>query len=233
MFMRPISVASILVSALIVGAFVRAPLPGQAVNPRPASAHLVTTPAGLNGTAEYLASGSYTWVAPAGVRGVVLELWGAGGGGSRPYGYQSSGDGGGSGAYVRSVVAVQPGASYLLTVGAGGFGGAYPAPFGTPGEVGGATTFADAAGQVLVWAGGGYGGNDANDGHGGPVDPSAQIGRVGRDGGHGFGVTPGSGGKAWIGSLEPVTALVGGHGGVGQVNASGADGSPGYAILLW
>lgn len=232
MFTRFVSAGALLVSALFAGALMYTSAPGQGHPPTPIR-YGASGAAGLQGTAEYTTPGPYVWIAPPYVHSVVVELWGAGGGGSRPYGYQSAGDGGGSGAYVRTVVAVDPGVSYTLTVGTGGLGGAFPAPFATPGDTGDPTTFADASGQLLGWAGGGYGGNDLNDGHGGTADPNAQIRRDGRNGGHGFGITPGQGGRAVTGSLEPPAPLGGGAGGAGQINASGADGSPGYAILLW
>lgn len=231
MFSRFTSVGVLLASALAIGTVLSTTAPPQGA--APAQGLRVAPGAYLQGTAEFSAAGTYTWIAPQGVRSVWVELWGAGGGGSRPYGYQSAGDGGGSGAYARSVVAVLPGASYTLVVGAGGLGATPPAPFAMPGAAGETSSFAAASGELLCWAGGGYGGHDANDGHGGLADLHAQIHREGRSGAHGFGITPGAGGKSVLGSLEPIAALAGGSGGVGQINASGANGSPGYAILLW
>lgn len=234
MFTRATTFGVLLAGSLLLGAVAYSSSPGPRAAQLPSlPTSTVLVHGALHGTAEYSAAGVSTWVAPPGVYSVCLELWGAGGGGSRPYGYQSAGDGGGSGAYVRTVVAVHPGRFYLLTVGDPGLGATPPAAFGTPGGVGGVTQFATSSGDVLAWAGGGFGGNDANDGKGGIADPGAQIRRIGRDGGHGFGITPGTGGQAWLGSLEPPTPLGGGSGGVGQINASGGNGSAGYAVLLW
>ena len=52
------------------------------------------------------------WAAPAGVTHILVEMWGGGGGGSTTVG-------GGGGAYSRSIIAVTPGAVYLVTVGGG------------------------------------------------------------------------------------------------------------------
>ena len=58
---------------------------------------------------------SGTFVAPSGVTNVIVELWGAGGGGS------ACGSGAGqSGAYGKSSVSVIPGNSYPVVVGQGG-----------------------------------------------------------------------------------------------------------------
>ena len=58
----------------------------------------------------------YSWVAPAGVTHVLVELWGGGAGG-----WISSGAGAG---YSRGVVPVTPGGTYLVFVGGGGSGNA-------------------------------------------------------------------------------------------------------------
>ncbi len=226
--------SGVLAASVLIGALAQtsAPVP-FAAQPQAAMTAYANVAGGLHGTAEFSGAGPHEWIAPAGVSRVLVELWGAGGGGSRPYGYQAAGDGGGSGAYVRTVIAVEGGRAYTLTVGEAGLGAKPPAPFATPGGTGGATTFATSFGQVLTFAGGGYGGHDANDGHGGLADAAAQIQRDGRSGGHGFGITSGAGGKALVGSLEAPYPLDGGSGGAGQINASGMIGSPGYAILLW
>ena len=85
-------------------------------------------------------SNSTTWVCPAGVTEITVQLWGGGGGGgagSRPSGYagckpcnnsilaESSGSGGngGNGGYNRVAITVVPGNTYTITVGNGGVGG--------------------------------------------------------------------------------------------------------------
>ncbi|WP_025146883.1 Ig-like domain-containing protein, partial [Pedobacter jeongneungensis] len=62
--------------------------------------------------------GSYTYIVPAGVTSLTVEVWGAGGrGGSRST--AGRGGGGGGGGYSRSTVTVTPGNSYTYVVGAG------------------------------------------------------------------------------------------------------------------
>lgn len=67
---------------------------------------------------------STTWPVPAGVTRVMVEVWGAGGGGSKATftGTLLSAAGGGSGAYGRGFMTVVPGNSLVLTVGLGGSG---------------------------------------------------------------------------------------------------------------
>lgn len=224
----------LLAACLLVGASaqVLTALGPRAAQPLPGPFGVVGA-GGLHGTAEFAVAGAHEWQAPQGVHAVLVELWGGGGGGSRPYGYQSAGDGGGAGGFVRTVVAVEPGRTYTLVVGAAGLGATPPSPFGTPGAAGGDTRFVSDQGEELAWAGGGSGGNDAGDGHGGLADPGAAIRRDGGDGGHGFGISAGAGGHAISGSVQPPHALGGGMGGAGQIQASGQSGGAGYAVLLW
>ena len=66
---------------------------------------------------------STTWTAPAGVTSVDVEVWGGGGGGGGQNNTADGGGGGGGGAYSKSTIAVTPGNTYTVTVGAGGAGG--------------------------------------------------------------------------------------------------------------
>ena len=134
-------------------------------------------------TITYVTDG--TWVAPAGVSNIEVELWGGGAGGSAT-GHQLPSDGisvGGNGGYGRAVIPVTPGTSYAITVGRGGTGwilstrdatNGTNTSFGslataTGGQIGGVDgTFSIAAGEVVridiasivaetsVWAGEGY-----------------------------------------------------------------------------
>lgn len=65
----------------------------------------------------FSSTGSFNWVCPANVTSVTVECWGAGGGALQQGSFASGGAGGG--AYVRGTVAVTPGNSYPLFVGAG------------------------------------------------------------------------------------------------------------------
>lgn len=85
---------------------------------------------------------STTWRVPAGVTHIIVELWGAGGGGAAGTssvvgGAQSAGGGGGgggSGAYVRASLAVSPGETYTIKVGAAGAAGRDDARVPEPGQ---------------------------------------------------------------------------------------------------
>lgn len=102
-------------------------------------------------TAAYTTSGTYSWTAPAGVTSVDVQVWGGGGGGGGQNNNSDGGGGGGGGAYSQVLgIAVTPGATYTVTVGAGGAGGAP----GT-GGAGGDSYFINAA---TVMAKGGTGG---------------------------------------------------------------------------
>jgi hypothetical protein len=103
---------------------------------------------GFQGMREFKESGSYSFTVPAGVRSLMLEMWGAGGGGGGsaeangsitidpgpcqlgPCGptvlpfIPAAGGGGGGGGYVRRIVAVEPGQVLTIVIGAGGQGGA-------------------------------------------------------------------------------------------------------------
>ena len=75
-------------------------------------------------------STSGTWVCPAGVTEIMVQLWGGGGGaaagapnGGAPCGTIILGGSGGKGGYNRSIVQVIPGQSYNIIVGQGGAGG--------------------------------------------------------------------------------------------------------------
>jgi hypothetical protein len=69
------------------------------------------------------ATGIFT--VPAGITKIMVECWGAGGGGSNYTYWQGSGNitdnlGGGGGGYGKSIFTVTPGTNYLVTVGLGG-----------------------------------------------------------------------------------------------------------------
>ncbi|WP_415063600.1 glycine-rich domain-containing protein [Bdellovibrio sp.] len=124
-----------------------------------------SAPGGYNNSQPYATNG--TFVVPTGVYRIRVTLVGGGGGGGSGNSAQSSiasGGGGGAGGYVRCELNVIPGASYTVTVGAGGGG----APFvngggtntaGITGSAGGNTSF---AGGVTVTANGGSGGGGAS-----------------------------------------------------------------------
>jgi hypothetical protein len=184
------------------------------------------------GTQEFLGAGSYSWTAPAGVTTLTVEFWGAGGGGTQRITPNArSGNGGGSGAFVRSVVKVVRGQTYYINVGAGGAGDS-GSGVGSPGE---ATQITDSSGTVLMSAGGGSGGSKNPDtgGAGGIPDPTAGVQRNGKQGGKSNGIGGNLGGAAILGSVGLPYFMDGGAGAGYRSTGNGGDGGSGYAIIFW
>ena len=134
---------------------------------------------GLTATREITSSTNFT--VPAGVTRLMVEAWGAGGGGSDalPFPDCSSGGSGGGGGYLRTVLAVTPSETLSIVVGAGG----------GPGIAGGASAIKRGT-SVLVSAGGGGAasatpGSPAVGGSGGQVVSAGGIARNGNGGGGG------------------------------------------------
>lgn len=63
-------------------------------------------------TIIYKAAGSYTFTTPSDVTSIIVECWGAGGGGTTAVGA------GGGGAYAKDTIAVSPSTGYAVVVGA-------------------------------------------------------------------------------------------------------------------
>lgn len=64
--------------------------------------------------------GTYPFTVPAGVSQITVETWAGGGAGGGVTGYGDEGAGGAGGQYARKIVAVIPGSSHSIVVGAGG-----------------------------------------------------------------------------------------------------------------
>ena len=209
---------------------------------------------GFNGIQEFTQSGTFT--VPPGVTAILVELWGAGGGGGGGgdsaclvgISNAGGGGGGGGGAYARAVVAVIPGATYNVVVGAGGTGG-QPCLAGTTGA---ASQITDNASKVIASAigGAGGGGGGAPPGVGGAGGTGTNvIGRSGGSGGYeqvGYNlgnpnpINGGTGGLPPIGSIQlPGGAASGGPGGYvdgesGVYNPfNGTNGQPGYVLITY
>lgn len=121
-------------------------------------------------------SGSGTFIVPVGVTSVTVQAWGGGGrGGTGATGGGNPGKGGGgAGAYASSVLAVTPGTSFNVTVGAGGIAA----------SPGGGNSWFGSTGTLL--AAGGSSGSGQNGGAGGTG--GASVGTTvfpGCDGGEG------------------------------------------------
>jgi hypothetical protein len=191
-------------------------------------------PFGVNGIKEYFASGTFT--VPAGIRHIMVEMWGPGGGGGTSSGCgttsRSIGGGGGGGAYTRTVVSVVAGATYSIVVGAGGT---------APGGNGGTTEILDPSSNVLAHAGGGQGGTATAGGAGGAADSTAMISHPGIPGPwvSGASSTVAEGGATYSFNLAPWTPQVvppvygGGNTGCNTVGAFTNAGSPGYVLITW
>jgi len=194
-------------------------------------------------------AGSSSWTCPAGVTSVQVECWGGGGAGGAAQTVSGSGPtgggGGGGGAYLKSTaVAVTPGNTYTLTVGAGGTSAGGVSTAGTassfPGDSvtvtangGAAGTSEDANG--VFGAGGAGGAAGTGTSFAGGNGAAAVSGTGGGGGGSGAG-TAAAGANA--STVTGGTAPVGGGGGASGSSSSAAGsagsfpaggGSGGYA----
>lgn len=179
----------------------------------------------------YNVPGTYTWTAPTGVTSVDIYVRGGGGGGGAASLLLGGGGGGGGGAAMTSI-AVTPGTTYTLVVGAGGSGGS------SNGQSGADTTMIDSSSTVLITGDGGSGGQAAwNSGGGGTggtpssTNPNAIL-LNGSAGANGTLVAGGAGGSAGFTGLYPPGPLGtgGSGGGIGQ---AGASGSGGLTFFSW
>jgi parallel beta-helix repeat protein len=193
-------------------------------------ATLPLTPASA-ATDTYNTAGTFTWIAPAGVSSVTVEVWGGGGeGGTRTFNGGSGG--GGGGAYSRKAsIPVTPGNSYSVVVGAGA----------TTTASGGDSYFIN-NGTVLAKGGGSVTNDNSNGAQGGQA--SAGVGDTkysggngasagsGRGGGGGSSAGTAANGNNGSGSSGGTAPTGGGAGGGGRLSTTGngSDGSlPGGA----
>lgn len=187
-----------------------------------------------------------TFVVPAGVTRVMVEVWGGGGGGgaSSQTG-AGGGGGGGGGGYGRQILTVIPGASHSVTIGAGGgsggaggttsFGALMSASGGTGGASAGSTGGGAAGGtggtsaaalNVAGGSGGGSGNGDTQATAAGGMGGAAPNGGPGGGGGRGH-FSSGSPGRT--GSVPG-----GGGGGAGGWSfAQGGAGASGRVVVTW
>ena len=187
-----------------------------------------------------------TFVVPAGVTRVMVEVWGGGGGGgaSSQTG-AGGGGGGGGGGYGRQFLTVTPGASHGITIGAGGgaggtggttsFGTLLSASGGTGGASAGSTGGGAAGGNggtsvaalnVAGGSGGGSGNGDTQATAAGGMGGAAPNGGPGGGGGRGH-FSSGSPGRT--GSVPG-----GGGGGAGGWSfTQGGAGASGRVVVTW
>jgi hypothetical protein len=187
------------------------------------------------GQQAYTCTGSYTWVAPAGVTSVSVVAVGGGGGARRtPCNQNNAGSGGGGLGYLNNYT-VTPGNSYTVVVGAGGVQDASGATsyFVSTGVVngGGGIVGPLACGSTPApgGLGGSYAGTSGGAGGAGGYSGGNQPGGGGGAGGYGgAGGLGGTGGGATAGT----GSSGGGGGGLGgPFGASGASGGGGVGIL--
>ena len=185
--------------------------------------------------ATYTTPSTYSWTAPGGVTSVTVTIIGGGGGGTNGTWSQGgcSGDAGvggagGAGGYiVNQVVAVTPGQSYTVTVGAGGAGGAYGCPAYNNGSAGGNSSFGTVTatgGGAGVWYTGGTGGTPQT------LTCSGGFGSSGKS-------CPYNGTGGGWGYCGPTTAGYNssgyGSGGLSQCNWGGQAGLAGYVSVSY
>ena len=179
------------------------------------------------------ATGSGSWLIPAGVTTVQVELWGGGGGGGLAF----SGEGTASGAYViETGLSVTPGNSITYVIATGGAGatnvgsvafgsGGAGYQSGGNGEVngsdagggGGGSTSVVVSGTTYIASGGGGGGT--------VFLPPAVTGSSGGTGGAGSGSAAGGGGGSGTAGSNGSggTGGAGGTGGTTQTGTNGTD----------
>lgn len=168
-------------------------------------------------------TGSGTFVVPTNVSLVFVSGVGGGGIGGDGASAVAGGSGGGSGRYVVNYpVAVTPGASITVTIGAAGaattFGALLSLDFGQAGRLGAATM------NVPGGAGGAIGGAGSSNGGG-------VAGQGGSGGGTPFG-PGGQTGGAGAGSAASANSGGGGAGGGSTITTAGAGGT-GYLLVAW
>ncbi len=209
---------------------------------------LVLTGAAQAASTQYASAGSFSWTVPAWVTSITVEAWGGGGAGGGQDQNSDGGGGGGGGAYSRSILAVTPGATYTIVVGAGGasvaggsggdggdsyFGnlgtllakggkGGSPST-GTPPAGGAGGAAAEGVGAVRFSGGNGGQGINNNNGRGGPGGSSAGTAQDGTSGPAPWSTTTAAAAPAGGG----IGGNGGGNGNDGAAPASGNGGGGG------
>lgn len=185
------------------------------------------TIAPVTGQQEYIAAGTYSWVAPAGVTSVSVVCVGSGGGSSGSSISTQGRNGGGGGLRYGNAISVTPSNSYTVVVGARGTAGVINTGSG---GTGGSSSFNSTS---VVATGGGGGIFGGSGGAGGSGSLGVGVSGGGGDGGAGSAGSSGFGGggggaggysgNGGNGATLGVTAGsgAGGGGGGGTSNSSG------------
>ena len=175
--------------------------------------------------------GSFSVQVPQGVTSATISVYGGGGSGSTMSfcGDGYGGGGGGSGGYrTNQTLAVTPGETLAVVVGAGGAEVGYPGTCAghRSGNAGGTSSVTGSQGAV-----------SATGGAGGQANPNAYpLGGLGGAGGSPSGVSGTNGGNRYYGSGGSNgtgfgTGGIGGGGGAPSVN--GSPGSAGRVVITW
>ena len=157
-------------------------------------------------TVPFTTPGTTSWTAPAGVTSATVQAWGGGGAGGGATGNPAEGGGGAGGQYAIKVIAVTPGNSYAVVVGAGGTSST------GDGGAGGDSTF---NGTSVVAKGGAGGAGAASNRSGGAAGSGSTAG--------GIGTTVYAGGSGSSGDATNAGCQAGGAGG-GGAGSGGAGG---------
>lgn len=211
------------------------PVKGEDNNLRDAILAMIA--AGNRGQQVFTTSGTFT--VPAGVTGVVVEVWGAGGGGAGGPGSGGAGGGGaGGGGYaIKRVTGLVPGATVSVTVGTGGAAGAVAGNGGG----GGSSSFGVHC-SATGGAAGNYGGTTTSPGALGGGGSGGDINMGGDSGKPSEGLVGGSGGAAARGGGGGMAGYVtaggvgqfpGGGGAGGDATFGGGVGAGGLVFVRW
>jgi hypothetical protein len=166
--------------------------------------------------------GTFQWVCPAGISTIQAQCVGGGGGGSNGF----FGPGGGGGEFAaENTLAVTPGKTYQIVVGAGGSGGSgsFSPQAGSNGQ--NSTITGDS--KTVVANGGGGGPRNSNSGHGSGGHGSSNS--IHNSGGNGGSWNNGNGGAGGGGSGGTSSAGNAGHGATGTNNLTGGVGGTSVA----
>jgi hypothetical protein len=183
------------------------------------------------GSTSFVLPGTYSWVAPAGIKTIsVVAVGGGSGGAYRNYICNVSGGGGGGGGGLgyKNNITVTPGTSYTVVVGAGG----------GPNAAGGNTYFISTStvmggrSAYICSSYRGDGGTYVGDGGGNGGTSYTPAGGYQAAGGSGAGGYSGRGGKGWIGCNACADGAGGGGGGGIGGNAYQVGGGGG-GVGIW
>ena len=193
-----------------------------------------TSSTGAN-SQSFTTPGTYSWIAPSGVRSISVVAVGSGGGAGWLY------SGGGGALAYKNNIAVTPGSSYTVVVGLGGAANTASCGAATLGCVGSNSYFCSTSvvrggGGRLFGAGGNYTGDGGGNGGGTGTTYSGGGGAGGYSGTGGEGgwcsccvrrsPTAGAGGGGAGGGAAPFNLTGGGGGGGVGITGQGTSGVP-------